>query len=357
MKQLDVVVPGLLGPFANAVPAYISQQLEQAEFNQLNQFLTRAKKNNTHGETYFETLVDLICPQCDLSLCQLSAEFDGVDIADGFFYRADPVHFKAESDHAVLIGTDLISPTDFEARQLVECFNQHFLDDKITLHLSHKDRWYLKSHRPLELRFTALDYALGRDIKHFMPQDLASDGNGNGKGDGLWWRKILNEAQMLFFQHAVNQTREEQGELTINGLWLWDMPAFSASDKKSQICQLFADDAIAVALGNQSGISALAVNDMDISDIECNEASTVIVLNSLYESVCYGDVDAWLDELRRFCKNEFRQLMNLLSTKQVDEIKLYPCNGQVFKISRTDLMRFWNKQQTIDRFMFTDKML
>ncbi len=343
MTQLHLVVPGLLGPFSDALPDYVQQQLNQSEFNLLNKVFSRARLSALSATNYFDTLTHLIHPQCELSLCQLTADIDGIDIAEGFFYRADPVHFKAESDHALLMGADLLLPTYEEAAQLVDSFNQHFAEDDLSLHFTAQHRWYLKSSRPLALTFTALDYALGRDIKHFMPEDSAS------AKDALWWRKILNEAQMLFFQHAVNLQREASGELSINGLWLWDISANSNSVESLPVNQLFSDDVVANALAVQSGVANLPV-----SDFENISAPAVLVIDSLYKSVCYADIDAWVETLEVFCITELPAIIQLLMTKKIDEICFYPCDGQSFKINRMDLLKFWKNKRLISECILVD---
>ncbi len=334
------MVPGLLGPFSEPLPAYIQQQLKQPEFKLINKLFSRASVSEISADSYFETLAHIIYPQCQLSLTQLTAEADGIDISQGFYYRADPVHFKAESDHAILIGTDLLLPTREEAEQLVDAFNQHFLEDDLSLHFSNESRWYLKTKRRLDLSFSALDYALGRDIKHFMPQDM------HAGDDALWWRKILNEAQMLFFQHAVNQHREDKGALAINGLWLWDQPLSVACTESSIIDTLFSDDVVANALADKQGVSVLPVKAIDEID-----SSAALVVDKIYESVCYGDVEAWLDKLSEFCASELQSVFNLLSAKKIDEIVLYPCNGQVFKFNRSDGLKFWKKKLSVAVFV------
>lgn len=330
MKQLNLVVPGLLGPFAETLADHIQQDLLQLEFKQLNTFLSRANVFSTHGSSFYETLVELIHPQCEMSLCQLSAEHDGIDVSQGYFYRADPVHFKAESDHAILLGTELLDIQHEEAEQLIACFNQHFANDNLSLYFSHKARWYLKTDRLLNLQFNALDYSLGRDIKHFMPSDTA-DGN-----DALWWRKMLNEAQMLFFQHEVNQQRESKGQLGINGLWLWDMAFDPLDNSSSKPETIFTDNDLAIALGEKQGIACSSTEIISNMD-----SCSLVVHEALYESVCYGDTDAWKNALKQYCVTEFKEVANLLSSNKLDEVNIYPCNGQAFKIRRMDLLKFW----------------
>lgn len=346
MKQLNLVIPGLLGPFSDEVPAHIKQQLKQADFKVINSVLSRADLlEGDHGNgksdwqvatSYYETLVQLINPQYQQSLCQLTAKYDGIDLSEGYFYRADPVHYKAESDHAILIGPELVLPEAEEVKQLIRCFNQHFSEDNLTLHATDTCRWYLKTDRPLKLEFSALDYALGRDIKHFMP---------SGE-DALWWRKMLNEAQMLFFQHEVNSRREEKGKLGINGLWLWDMSFNVDCGDILSPEQIFSNEVLAAALGDQSGLAVLSVDNID--EIK---STAILVLDQLYEAVCYGDIDAWFKSLNLFCNDEFQRVINLLLSKKIDEINIYPCNGQVFNINRMKLLKFWKSNKILYKYM------
>lgn len=340
MNQLKLIVPGLLGPFSSGTPDYIQHQLKQPVFDVLNKCLSRAQVSTVQADNYFSTLVSEISPRCNSGACQLSAMIDGIDISEGYFYRADPVHFKAESDHAILIGSELVSPDMEESKQLIEAFNQHFKQDSLSLHMTHKERWYLKSERLLELEFSALDYSLGRDIKHFMPK---------GK-DELWWRKIVNEAQMLFFQHEVNLQREETGKLSINGLWLWDMPAVSFQNESHvEPIRVFTHDVIAIALAKPCGTEIISLNEF--TDKTELSGHNLLITDQLYTSVCYGDIGAWLEAVEEFCQNTLALISVLLKSKCIDEVYIYPCDGRVFKVNRRQLMKFWKSVKTVDEFL------
>lgn len=334
MSELDVIVPGLLGPFSADLPAYFSDELKQPEFKELNTWLSRASVSSTKADGYYATLQSLICPQCDLSVCQLTAEYDQVILSEKNIYRIDPVHFKAESDHAVLLGSQLLEVELSEAQQLIEAFNHHFIEDGVSLHVGVADRWYLQTTKPLQLSFNSVDYSLGRDIKHFMPQG----------DDALWWRKILNEAQMLFFQHAVNQQREENRQLSINGLWLWD-ESFSIGDSSNVYNAIYTDDVFASALANKAGST---IKNNIVLDPQKRNA---LVIDDVYESVCYGDVDAWLKALRDFCQLHLPKIQSLLSSNKISAVNIYSCDGRVFYIDRWQLLKFWKLVKNLDIYV------
>jgi len=339
MKRLDVIIPGLLGPFSSAAPEYIQQQLQQAEYKQINQWICRAEINAVAEKDYFSALINAIAPQCNLGACHLSAEHDAIDMSQGCFYRADPVHFRAESDHAVLLGNDVLKVAFEEAEKLIKAFNQHFAEDKISLHAVEANRWYLKCEKPLDLELSGIDYAMGRDIKHFMPKG----------SDELWWRKIVNEAQMLFFQHSVNEQREANGQLGINGLWLWDQsvePAEQVADK-SQIKHVYTNDVIASSLATRSSIEISSMASFIQQNIE---ADSLLIIDEIYKAVCYGDVDAWLESLNSVCAEYIARIASLLKTRKIDAVFIHSCDGRVFKIDRLKLMKFWKPQKTLDNY-------
>ncbi len=379
MKTVDLVIPGLLGPFSadlsENIPPHIHLQLNESGFQPLKKWLSKAQMQSGECSSLFSTLVDLIAGAINLSegktsQCELTAEYDGIDTSSGFFYRADPVHFKAEADHAVLLGSPLFLPQDEEMHALINAFNLHFQVDGIRLHGRNPHRWYLQTDRELNLKFNALDYSLGRDIKHFMPEGE----------DALWWRRILNEAQMLFFQHEVNQLREARGQLTINGLWLWDQcvepgqiektnQKTSDSDKCINRYQKIytdatghngqnniqnnkqgnkLDNALVLALAECVSKTCVHLPVESLVDKNTLEAGSLVVLEQLYESVCYGDIDAWLEALRVFCSEQFPRIIELLKAGVVDEVNIYPCDGRVFKVNRGQLIKFWKPVEDIE---------
>ena len=342
MSILNLIVPGLLGPFSEKPPQYIVEQLLQAEFKQLRTWLSRSQIKNIQPANYYQTVQSVICPQCDLSICELTAQFDQVESTSGFLYRLDPVHFKAESDHAVLLGSSLLNIEMEEAKQLIEAFNHHFVDESVRLIFGDSDRWYLETQKPLKLKFNAVDYSLGRDIKHFMP---AGD-------DALWWRKILNEAQMLFFSHSVNQQREANAQLAVNGLWLWDMSFESMSDITNDH-RVYTDNTLVKAMAEQSSLPVASLSEFvsySADDINVNDVTT-LVFDEIYEAVCYGDVNAWAESLQLFCDSNLSNIKHLLNDKIVNEINIYSCDGRVFCVDKLSLLKFWKKVQALQNYM------
>ena len=122
MIKLDLIIPGLFGPFSSSVPDYIKHQLNSSEFNVVRKYLARAELSTNSAENYYKSLQYFINPRSNASICELTAAYDEVETSSGFLYRADPVHFKAESDHAILLGSELVAPSLDESLMLMDVF-------------------------------------------------------------------------------------------------------------------------------------------------------------------------------------------------------------------------------------------
>jgi len=347
--ELHLLVPGLLGPFAtqpeNGLQNSSDSSQSQPAIKALQRSLSRAAQSSLPVSDYYSTLHYLLCPQQSIELGELLGHFDRLSQTSGFYYLVEPVHFRAESDHAVLLGSELLQPQSEEAQQLVETFNAHFAVEGISLHMASASRWYLLSERALSLELRSMEECLGRDIKHFMPRG----------DDALWWRRILNEAQMLFFEHPVNLQREQQQQLSMNGLWLFqhNFKAHDSVSENHRVDHLIADNEIAQALAEFSDNNIrLEPTHNKLAD---NAGHSVLVDETFYASACYGDQAAWQDALDEFCQSRFAPLDNALQHGDISRLHIYSCDGRVFSVSKWQRYYFWKPLQALSHyFLQTD---
>lgn len=344
MSQLDLIIPGLLGPFSDEFPAYLQQPLAEPVFNNLRRALSRAQSTQIEVADFHSTLQLLMSPESSMSVCEFTAKHSAIEFSNGYLYRADPVHYKAESDHAILLGPELLALQHDETQQLVEAFNQHFAEDNIELLADDLGHWYLRVSELRQLQCQPLDYALGRDIKHFMPSG----------DDALWWRRIVNEAQMLFFPHAVNQQREERGQLTINGLWLWDqaLPEVATTEEPVTYNNVFSDHVLANCMATHAGYKTDTLQSFS-SQTEFS-GNTLVVIDDLYAAVCYGDQQAWLEALEVFCEEFFNPLFECLTASQIKQLNIYSADGRKFSLNSRFRYQFWVSNKPLTDFMLKD---
>ena len=137
----------------------------------------------------------------------LAALGAGLDPADAYVLRADPVTFVAGRDDVLLAGrVDDMSLDD--AMSLVDMLNRHFASDGVTFHAPRADAWFLTTHAGVPVETDAL--RANEPIGPRLPRGA----------HGATWRRWLSEMQMLLHEHAVNQRREEAGLAPVTGIWV-----------------------------------------------------------------------------------------------------------------------------------------
>lgn len=342
MAELSLLIPGLLGPLPELAEAAMAPPVCKP----LALWLARGRLERTGQGDYLEQLAALFGLAGDVSPAGLSARADAVDAQNGQLLRADPVHFRAELDHALLIGSRQLAIQAFEAEALIEQFNSHFSDDGLRLTSSHQERWYLHAEQPLRVDSVPLHRAMGRNVQHFLPRGE----------DALRWRKILNEAQMLFFTHEVNRQREARGQLTLNSLWLWgegtwdgEVPGRAAAP----FDWIMADEVLARGMADLTGCEQYGLR-ADLEELLGGRSHGLLVIDDAFLATAAGDLPAWQDALQRICEHWITPLHELLKSKALQQIHLYSGDGRCYHIRGADLLKFWRRIKPLDTHINTD---
>jgi len=258
--------------------------------------------------------------QADWPLAAISAL--GEDMAReayGYWLLAHPVHFVLQRDYFSM-GPRL-SLSEGESHALMDVLNQHFADDGLTfLAASTPDYWYLHVEADPEISTTELSLVVGRDTTSYMPQ---------GKGAAKW-NRLLNEAQMLLHDHAINVARESRGALAANSVWISGggvLPAKVNSSDKT----IYAHDALSKGLALLTGQTAKALPSNMQAVLDMRHEDVVLVLNGF-------DVAA-ADAVLRALKQ------HSLSHLSMD----FSLHGEVLhlEVKPSDLWRFWKKSQSL----------
>lgn len=128
-------------------------------------------------------------------------------------WRATPVHFLLGRDHVRLSDPANLALDASQASALLASVRGLFFEDGLELTLHSPQAW---SMRPTglanawQLETYSLAGAIGRSIDARLPEGPHA----------RRWRRLLNELQMTWFDHPINQARESQGLWPINGLWI-----------------------------------------------------------------------------------------------------------------------------------------
>ena len=162
------------------------------------------------------------------NIAELWAAAQGVPVdAAGGRYLLEPAHFQVANDHLRLDDPGLLAIDAAEARALAAVAQSILADAGWRLEpIASPTHWFARRADGGPLAGAAIDHAIGENVAAWQPRNVdaaagAAPDNAPASADAaLAWRRCVNEIQMLWFGHPVNEAREARGQSTINTLWL-----------------------------------------------------------------------------------------------------------------------------------------
>lgn len=121
-----------------------------------------------------------------------------------------PVHLQVGMDQVQLQPAELFGLDAAQARALFDALAPLCAEDGVVLSFEQPTRWRASGERLRGLQCASLDRVAGRSVAAWLPGGEAS----------RWLQRLMSEAQMLFYTHAVNDTREAARQLPVNGVWV-----------------------------------------------------------------------------------------------------------------------------------------
>lgn len=137
-------------------------------------------------------------------------------------WLAEPVHFSIARDHLRLDDPAAFELSIAEARELADAAQPALAEAGWVLEpvepatLRH---WFLRRADAADVAGAAVERAIGDNIAAWQPR-MTRAAKDTAIDQALAWRRCVNEIQMLWFGHPVNEARESRGVPTINTLWL-----------------------------------------------------------------------------------------------------------------------------------------
>ena len=337
MRQLNLVVPGLCGPLTD-----LDELDSQPALRDLIKILSRADRQQDIGNSFHGVLAEQF--GLDASLPVSSAAFHmlahGMPPGEANWLHADPVHLQADIDQAFLRDAESLDLDDAESQLLLSLINQHFNDDGLELLSVNGRHWFLEARDKTEIETTALYDVIGRNINFFMPK-------GN---DHLYWKRFLNESQMLFHQSEVNEARAVRGLLPINSLWLWGEGTLPVAGK-SQNTHVFTDNTLCRGMAMHHSVECSGLNA--IADLSVDNEQSLVVLDDLYNISCYGDKHVWLEKFDLLYEHHLQPVIQYAMSNRVP-LYLYPCNGVRYRLTAGNRLRWFRRGQVKDHMQSYD---
>jgi hypothetical protein len=230
-----------------------------------------------------------------------------------------------------------------EAAALADAVRDHFPQLAANLRSPVPTRWYLGADEPFGLDTTAPADAIGDDVDRNLPR-------GAGRRQ---WLGFVNEVQMLWFEHPVNQARERRGEPVVSSLWLHGPgrlpePGLPGCSSASGGGELLAGLA---ALAGIRWIPAGADGSRWMESTA--DGHWLLVLDQLLGAAQAGDPFGWRDAIARLDADWLAPLDLALRSGRIDGIDLrWPSDGglSTVHVAASDRFRFWRARRPLATF-------
>lgn len=327
-SRLHLLIPGLFGPIKGLAELGVPVRVPVLET-----LLSRADKSRFEGGDLPACLFHLFgYPQAsdrDLPEGAVNLLGQGSDPGEACWMRADPVHLLPDRDRLLLFDSGMLNLTLQEAEELATDFNVHFSQEGLELVVVSAERWYLRLEQCSRMTTSPLGAVAGRHIETFLPLGA----------DAARWRRLSNEMQMLLHQSRVNQRRETLGQPAVNGIWPAGIGRLPEIDP-ARFVKAFTHDPMARGLAMLAGVPVVPIPN-SLEDICDGDEELLLLFDELLLPVQRADPLQWLDQLQRLN----RRMDGLMRTKDWLEIKIYSCDGWVYRVTRSGLKRFWRSRR------------
>lgn len=268
-------------------------------------------------------------PECPIAACGPLA--DGQPDAR---WRIDPVHLHVGRDHLVLTDPAALALSEADAQALARAIEPLLADEGLALGMPVPNRWTLRetdAARPLRLKTRSLLGALGRNIDSRQP---------SGE-DARRWRRLVNEVQMTWHEHPVNERRQSEGLLTVNSLWI-EGPCPSAQPGAQSDAPL-AQWQLAGRIALRGSAGATSTHRFEGCGPEGRR--TLVIDDSLQQAAFSGDPQAWQQAWERLESSLFLPIAQGRSPWQAG-VELVLCGDAGWRQLRIlPPARWWSMQR------------
>lgn len=335
-----LLIPSLFPPGANTPE---NDPLHGAHAPALESMLARGQRADAPGMEMENWLCErfgisaLSCPVAPLSLLA-----EGMTPESAAWMRADPVFLSVERDQLILAEALSLTVDAHEAEALTSTLNRHFSEDGLEFFAATPQRWYLRLRSLPAVETHSLHQVAGKNIHPFLPTGEET----------RRFRALLNEAQMLLFEHPVNQAREQRGLPPVNSVWLWGAGILPQAALKN-FDAIWSQDCLAMGLGMLSGAATHRLpSGADDFIGQAVDGKHLVVLDQLRAPSHNGDPFAWREQLAALDKDWFAPLKRALAKGKLQlSLHLPGASGTIsFTLNRRSLLQFWLPRHRLSHY-------
>lgn len=264
----------------------------------------------------------------------LLAHGEGLDAADHYWLRADPVCLAPTISRLTLSVLPVDALGSAESQALGAALREHLAAHGCVLFIPHPQRWYLR-------------LASTPDLKTLSPADCAGtlqESDLPAGRDSPQWKRMITEVQMLLHSHPVNAAREAQGDAPANAIWPWGGGRLPLSSDRPCYDSVWSDDLLVRGLARATGITP-HVLPPDAETVLAHEragdnALVVLARNAFNEPQDAAKIDrAWAAPLG-----------SALEAGQLGELSITAWAGRgpiARRIARSHLRRWWRRTRPL----------
>lgn len=253
--------------------------------------------------------------------------------ADEFWLSVDPVQMIPDRDTLILFPATDLALSEDESRALLESFNQHFEQDRVELLYGQADQWFMCVKQPIDLQSTDLHDVAYRSVTDAYPRGNAAN----------YWRQLINETQMLFYSHPVNEARREKGLPEINSIWPWGEGSLQQHllNERPSAC-VCADNAYLRGMAKLcQAQSSASVNAYEQWQALAIQGHSLVYPDGLCEAIPNMQLDEWLAALQQL-ENEWAKPIDVALQKgDLSSVFLDLGAGKQFYLTNRNIKRFW----------------
>lgn len=320
--------------------------LKAAKLPSMQTLLAKADAFRAKPQSFYEQASYLYHQPLTLANAATMAAMDLTDFDEkAFWLRVDPVQMIPDRDTLVMMPASALAIEEDESKALLENFNQHFAQDAVQLEYGGVDRWYLRIVQPVDIQTTSLDAAAYQNVNDLYPKGNAA----------TYWHQLMNEVQMLFYTHPVNEARREKGWPEINSVWVWGEGVLQTDQVKMRE-QAMIWSAQPYLTGLASVCGSACENSPKNHQAWYQSASEnpqiehhLVHLDDIVRALPNLSLEDWWQVMEHLEEEWFTPIFHALKQKQLSSVLLDLGNGWRYHLEPKHLKRFWRLKKSLNK--------
>lgn len=340
-SEITVYAPGLLGPYAGqanwSAEDWPCLPLLERVLSRANRLPDCPCDSNDYQNLFNYFDLSSTEPLPLAALCLLA---EGRDPQQDCWMRLDPVALHADNVDIVLLGHEELALSEAEADSLLEPL-QPLLDEwSVSLLHTTPHHWYVCLPKGESLSTTPLSQIKGLAISEHMP---AGD-------DYLKWHRLMNEVQMLWHGHPVNEQRQQVGQLTINSVWPWGCGVLP-DKSQANFDVVYSDDLVTQGLAALNGIPHNSLQELTRQPLEGKALIVDLNWRSLQQ---HNDASGWFEALRQWQDDVLVRLINTLDKSPKAKLNFNFDSHHCYQVTHKTMRRWWRKTKFFSQLVLSD---